>query len=173
MGNFIADHLRGNQLQVYPAGIIEGIRLHRRIDQFTDSHEEFRKSKRIFYEGFEKYSGILVDIYFDHLLARDFEKYSGKTLGEFSEAVYKVYSDHRHMLPEGSARFLDYVIKNNIYTAYSGMEGIERVLFHLSHRIGHDVRLDHSVKTFLGSEEQLTKGFEVFFRDIMSEFIKP
>jgi acyl carrier protein phosphodiesterase len=172
IGNFIADHLRGNNFSGYPPAIVEGIYLHRKIDAFTDAHTEFKKSKRIFYNGFEKYSGILVDIYFDHLLAKNFSRYSDVSLKLFSEKVYKIYTSYEQLLPKTSSGFLEYVIKNNIYHAYSGIDGIERVLFHLSHRIKHQVQLDQSVSLFKEHEKELQANFDVFFKDAVTAFLK-
>jgi acyl carrier protein phosphodiesterase len=170
IGNFIADHLRGNNFSTYPKEIIEGILLHRKIDSFTDTHSAFKASKRLFYNGFEKHSGILVDIYFDHLLAANFESYSKIPLENFSKDVYRVYSNHQHLLPASSSRFLDYVVRNNIYTGYADLESIERVLFHLSHRIRHLVALDKSVGLFLEHEKQLKENFKVFFDEALLTF---
>src|SRR5688572_18797949 len=96
VGNFIADHIRGNKYEIYSEEIISGIKLHRNIDTFTDAHHLFKESKRVFYNGFEKHSGILVDIYFDHLLAKNFEKYSSQSLSDFSQQVYRIYSEYQH-----------------------------------------------------------------------------
>jgi acyl carrier protein phosphodiesterase len=170
IGNFIADHVRGNDFKAYPKKIVEGIRLHRKIDAFTDAHPEFKKSKRIFYPGFEKYSGILVDIYFDYFLAKDFSVYSASSLEVFSKNVYNVYSSHNHILPKSSSGFLEYVIKNNIYTSYSQLQGIEKVLFHLSHRIKHNINLDESIGLFKENEPELQANFRLFFTEAALEF---
>lgn len=169
IGNFIADHV-GNNFREYPADIIEGVKLHRSIDSFTDSHEKFRESKRVFYDGYEKYSGILIDIYFDHLLARNFSRYSAVPLEEYTKEIYAIYELHRKLLPQSSLRFLEYVLKNNIYNAYATEAGIERVLYHLSHRISHGVLLNHSLALFHKNEKLLTDNFEIFFNDAMTEF---
>ena len=168
LGNFIADHVRGNHFENYSSRIVEGIHLHRRIDTFTDAHPDFKASKRVFYNGFERHSGILVDIYFDYFLGKDFEKYSGVSLHTFSENVYRVYKESEKLLPTSSSRFLDYVIRNNVYTSYSTLRGIEEVLFHLSYRIRHNVQLDESVKIFLEHEEKLQNHFDSFFKDMIS-----
>jgi acyl carrier protein phosphodiesterase len=172
VGNFIADHLRGNNFSHLPQNIVEGIQMHRKIDSFTDAHPEFKKAKRWFYNGFEKHSGILVDIYFDHLLAKSFEKYSQTNLDDFSKQVYGVYTQHSLHLPHSSSRFLDYVIKNNIYHAYADISGIERVLFHLSQRIKHQVNLNESVKIFTEHEKKLQENFDTFFNDAINTFIE-
>ena len=170
VGNFIADHLRGSQLFSFPEKIRKGIQLHREIDSFTDVHPAFRASKRLFYDGFEKHSGILVDIWFDYFLAKNFSLYSVTDLRSFSENVYRVYSDYINLMPTGSSRFLNYVIRNNIYTAYGTVEGMEKVLYHLSQRIRHNVRLDESVKLLTKNEVQLQRNFELFFSDLQKHF---
>jgi len=171
IGNFIADHLRGNDFKNYPNEIINGIYLHRKIDTFTDNHESFKASKRLFYEGYERYSGILIDIYSDHFLAKNFENYSHLPLKEFSKTVYQTYSQNQHHLPKSSSNFLEYVIKNNIYHAYSSIEGIEKVLFHLSHRIKHGVMLNESIAIYKTHEKELELNFEILFKDAIKEFL--
>ena len=87
--------------------------LHRRIDYFTDTHPLFIKSKRNFYEGFERYSSVLVDIYYDYLLAKNFEKFSDVSLDVFTKNIYVVLQKNKQYLPESALGFLNYVIKNN------------------------------------------------------------
>lgn len=170
LGNFMADHIRGNQFDHLSEDIREGIYLHRKIDEFTDKHPAFKSSKRHFYNGFERYSGVLVDIYFDHLLADNFSNYHPQSLSEFTEGVYKIYKNNNHLMPEGSNQFLSYVLSNNIYNAYGKIEGIQKVLFHLSHRINHGVMLDDSVQLFKQNEAQLKENFEIFMQDAIKEF---
>jgi acyl carrier protein phosphodiesterase len=171
LGNFIADHIRGNHFENFSEEIKKGIYLHRRIDQFTDEHPAFKQSKRIFYDGFERYSGVLVDIYFDHLLAKNFSRFAKVSLEEFTAQVYTVYQKNKDLLPEHSGKFLQYVLANNIYVAYSKIEGIEKVLFHLSHRIKHGVMLNTSVPLFLAHEQELQVLFEEFIADAHKEFL--
>ena len=170
LGNFIADHVRGNQLEGYPAGVVKGIQLHRRIDSFTDEHALFKASKRFFYERFQKYSGILVDIYFDHLLARDFQRYHQESLWSFSQKVYAIYSANQASMPEHSSRFLTYLIRNDLYRRYAEFEGITEVLKHFSMRIGHGILLDDSVLEFKQHEVGLQTNFDLFMADIQQHF---
>lgn len=170
VGNFIADHVRGNQLLAYPDEIQEGIRMHRAIDAFTDAHSEFKSCKRLFYNGFEKYSGILVDIYFDYFLASGFQNHSILSLPEFTNKTYAVYVKHRNLLPENSNRFLNYVLQNNIYNAYASKEGIEKVLYHLSQRINHGTFLNQSISLLNQNQTEMQDNFNLFFDDLKLEF---
>lgn len=171
IGNFIADHLRGNNFDHLNENVKAGIKLHRQIDTFTDAHPSFKKSKRLFYNGFERYAGVLVDLYFDHLLARDFELHHPTSLPDFAQQVYSVYQNNSNILPMHSNRFLSYVLQNNIYVAYGKEEGIERVLYHLSHRIKHGIMLNESITLYKSSENELSEHFQTFITDAKSEFL--
>lgn len=165
-GNFIADHIRGNNYEQYSPDVINGIKLHRKIDHFTDNHPDFKSAKRFFYMGFEKYSGILIDIYFDHFLAKNFHLYSEQSLSEFANSVYSIYDGYKYEMPKSSYNFYNYVLQNDIYNAYASIDGIERVLFHLSHRIKHGIFLNESIKIFKQHEIDLLSNFNQFMQDI-------
>jgi acyl carrier protein phosphodiesterase len=169
IGNFIADHIRLRQADHLPENIRRGISLHRKIDHFTDTHPLFIKSKRHFYEGFERYSGVLMDIYYDHVLARNFSKYSKVPLQEYTQNIYRILQDNSQFLPESSKRFLDYAIERNTFFEYSKIEGIELVLKHLSHRINHGIWLNESIPMFIANEKAIEQDFFEFMEDLTKE----
>lgn len=173
LGNFIADHIRGNNYEQYSPEVIDGIKLHRKIDHFTDNHPDFKAAKRFFYDGFEKYSGILIDIYFDHFLAKNFQLYSNQSLNDFTNSVYNIYDGFKDEMPKSSYNFYNYVLQNDIYNAYASIEGIESVLFHLSHRIKHGVFLNESLYLFKRHELALLSGFNQFMQDIKIHLTEP
>jgi len=170
IGNFIADHLQGNNFEGYTEGVKKGILLHRAIDTFTDSHPNFKLAKRIFYNGFEKHSGVLIDIYFDYFLAKNFHYYSPVPLSDFTKNVYCIYQQNLDVLPHSSQQFLNYVLKNNIYEAYATIEGIETVLYHLSKRIKHNIFLNESTNIFKQNEAELYQYFNLLFTDAKNKF---
>lgn len=169
VGNFIADHIKIKDTGYLPEEIRRGVILHRRIDNFTDSHPLFVKSKRNFYDGFERYSGVLVDIYYDYLLAKNFSKFSDIDLKPFTQNLYVVLQNNREHLPISSIGFLDYVIKNNTFYEYSKIEGIELVLKHLSYRINHGIFLNESLPLFLANEKSIEVDFMEFLPDLIKE----
>lgn len=169
VGNFIADHIKLADAGHLPPEIKQGVLLHRRIDYFTDTHPLFIKSKRNFYNGFERYSGVLVDIYYDYLLAKNFNNFSEVKLDVFTKRVYSVLQNNEQHLPESSKGFLNYVLKNNTFYEYSKIEGIELVLKHLSYRINHGVLLNESLPLFLQHEKSIEEDFLKFFEDLMND----
>ncbi len=76
IGNFIADHIVGNKFQQYSDAIQKGIMLHREIDTYTDAHAIVRRSKRRLNERYRHYNGVIIDIFYDHFLAVNWNTYS-------------------------------------------------------------------------------------------------
>ena len=75
IGNFMADSIRGHSYDVYPMEIQKGILLHRSIDSFTDMHPIYRQSKHRLHEKYGHYSGVIMDIFYDHFLAKNWKTY--------------------------------------------------------------------------------------------------
>lgn len=172
VGNFIADHIKLSQTDSLPELIRKGVLIHRKIDSITDSHPLFVRNKRHFYNGFERYSGVLLDIYFDYLLAKNFHLFSDAGLEAYTQNIYQVLNNNRQYLPNSSERFLQYVLKNNTFFEYSKIEGIELVLKHLSYRINHGVWLNESLPIFLEQENKIEVDFKDFMGDLITEIKK-
>ncbi len=169
LGNFIADHIKGNNYKEYPNEIINGILLHRKIDTFTDQHQQFKLAKRFFYDGFEKYSGILIDIYFDYFLAKNFTDYCTINLPSFTKQVYSIYDDFKGEMPKSGQNFFNYILKTDLYNTYANIDGIEKVLLHLSYRIKHGILLNESIKIFIQNEKELFNCFTILINEITAE----
>ncbi|MGB3774600.1 MAG: DUF479 domain-containing protein, partial [Leeuwenhoekiella sp.] len=76
IGNFIADGIKGSKYKQFPIPIQKGILLHRSIDAYTDAHHLVRKSTKRLHPHYHHYSGIIVDIFYDHFLAKNWSSYS-------------------------------------------------------------------------------------------------
>lgn len=166
VGNFIADSMHGNNFSGLPAGIVRGIMLHRKIDSFTDAHPVYRSSKHRFRKDFDKYSGVLMDIIYDHFLAKNFDRYSPVPLQDYATGIYKVLQDNFDFLPENAKRFYGYMTERNILFHYSTLEGIETVLTHLSHRIRHRYELQLAMPILEREYEEIETEFGVFFEEL-------
>ena len=99
IGNLLPDILPAPVLASLSAEFQPGISMHYRIDAFTDAHPVVRQSVRRFTPPFRRFGGILTDLFYDHFLARDWAKYSGEPLREFTESVYMSFTDYRDRLP--------------------------------------------------------------------------
>src|SRR5436189_5327232 len=98
IGNFIADFVKGKKKDEYPGKIKQGIELHRAIDDFTDHHEITGRSKDRLRTKYGKYSGVIVDLYYDHFLAANFSDYHASSLQDFSRYTYSVLKENWNVL---------------------------------------------------------------------------
>jgi len=146
VGNLSADFFKGNKgIKELPEGIQAGIRTHRRIDAFTDTHEVVKESKRRLYPHYSKYSSAIVDIYYDHLLANNWAKYSEESLEDFAEKQYKILEKYEAHLPERLRQRLPSMMQHNWLIGYRDMEGITTTFKYFAKRIksGLDISQAH------------------------------
>ena len=94
IGNFIADHVKGKAYFDYPATIQKVILLQRKIDDFTDHHPLFKKNVTLLFPQFRHYSRVIVDMFFDHFLAAQWEFYHPDPLEDFSRQFYLLMQEY-------------------------------------------------------------------------------
>ena len=168
IGNFIADSIQGNRFEGLTANIIKGITLHRKIDVFTDTHPIFLTSKYRFRKDFDKYSGVLTDIFYDHFLAKNFSLYSSLSLQQHADNIYDLLKNNHNYLPEPAKRFYTYMTERNVLFYYSSLVGIEIVLTHLSDRIRNRYELQLALPILQNNYEEIEQEFFIFFDDLMA-----
>ena len=166
IGNFIADSIQGNRFEGLTEGIIKGITLHRKIDTYTDAHPVFLTSKHRFSKDFDKYSGVLMDIIYDHYLAKNFEQYSPISLQKYADGVYNILKNNYDFLPEHAKRFYGYMTERNTLFHYSSIEGIQTVLTHLSSRIRNRFELQLAIPILEANYKEIEEEFFIFFDDL-------
>ncbi|WP_201982000.1 acyl carrier protein phosphodiesterase [Hymenobacter rubidus] len=164
LGNFMADSVPGKQLESYPPAVQTGIRLHRAIDTFTDQHPVVRRStQRLREAGYGKYAGVISDMFLDHFLARNFEKFSSEKLPEFTRRVYALLTQHQAELPPRVQQFLPYMVQHNWLVGYAELEGIRRALGGLSRRAtagsGMETAVDELQANYAGYEADFWEYF--------------
>ena len=168
IGNFIADSIQGNRFEGLTEGIIKGITLHRKIDTYTDAHPVFLTSKHRFSKDFDKYSGVLMDIIYDHYLAKNFDQYSPLSLQEHADGIYDILKNNYDFLPEHAKRFYGYMTERNILFHYSSIEGIQTVLTHLSSRIRNRFELQLAIPILEANYKEIEEEFFIFFDDLQA-----
>lgn len=100
VGAILGDFVKADAVDGFDPVIAREIRLHWRVDAFTDGHEVTRSLKQRFDAGHRRFAGIVLDLYFDHLLARAWPRYGDVTLPAFCARVYAGFGKWRHALPE-------------------------------------------------------------------------
>ena len=163
----MADHIRGKKYREYPESIQKGILLHRAIDTFTDTHPITRTSSKRLHNRYSHYSRVIVDIYYDHFLARNWEAYSEKPLRSFTEEFYDVLEGHYEILPEGVKRFMPYMIADNWLLSYAEMEGIAQVLMGMNRRTQFKSGMDRAIEELHDHYDAFQWEFEQFFEELI------
>lgn len=172
MGNLMADLVKGCDLSHLTLGVEQGVRLHRRVDSFTDSHPVVQRSIRRISARWGWYSGILMDVYFDHILAMKWNRWSDVPLRTFVDRIHGSLTQSIDLAPEGGREMIGKLIETDRLYSYSTAEGIHEALFHLSRRIRErmperDVHLEQAMPDLQANLPALTEDFEFFFPDLI------
>jgi acyl carrier protein phosphodiesterase len=171
IGNFIGDYVKGKEYLYYPEKMREGILLHRYIDTFTDKHPITKKSRQRLSPEYDKYSGIVIDIFYDYILASEWDKHYSGSLEEFVDDVYDILKRYYFTLPQGIKNWFPNFLRNNWLVTYSNIEGIELVLHRMSSRTSLPERTDYAIKVLKEQEQEIRDEFNVFF-SIIKEYVK-
>ncbi len=168
IGNFIGDFVKGRQFSHFDLGIQRGIHMHRDIDQFTDSHDVVRGSKSLLTKKYRHYAGVIVDIFYDHYLAKNWSEYHPEALLPFTLRVYKIFEKYNKILPPRVNEMLKYMVPNNWLYNYSFIEGIQKVLTGMAHRTKFESRMEYAVADLEMHYEQFENDFRLFFPDLIN-----
>jgi acyl carrier protein phosphodiesterase len=164
VGNFIGDFVKGRQaLEQFEPEIIRGIQLHRAIDEFTDSHPIVTKSKNRLRPKYRHYSGVIVDIFYDHLLAKNWDLFHTEILPDYAEMAYGVIQDNHSILPEEVKFMMPHMIRGNWLVNYAKLDGIERALSGMARRTRYESKMDESVAELKEFYPEFTNEFLEFF----------
>lgn len=166
IGNFIADHLNGNKYDHFHPEIQKGIKLHRYIDSYTDAHEIVRVSKRRLHERYRHYDGVIIDIFYDYFLAKNWSKYSAIPLDVFSQGVYRLLDQNDAILPSKTKELLPYMKQYDWLTNYQYLNGIEHVLNGMNRRTKGKSQMHLAIKDLTLLSAEFEKDFTNFFEDL-------
>lgn len=125
LGNFIGDYVKGKNYLQYPADIQKGILMHRQIDAFTDSNIHWKSIREIIRPIYQKYSGVIADLFVDHFLAAKWSLFSDITLAQQSKWAYAVMLKNFNILPSRVQHFIPYLIQHRRLQSYATCEGLQ------------------------------------------------
>ena len=167
IGNFMADGIHGKHFDTFPIAIQKGIILHRSIDTFTDAHPIFRQSTKRLHANYHHYSGIIVDIFYDHFLAKNWSNYSDERLEDYSQRFYQSLRDNYDDLTPKTQKMMPYLIEHNWLLSYQTIEGIESVLTKMDTRMKLDSNMRFSVAELKTYYSDFESEFTAFFATLI------
>lgn len=167
LGGMLGDFVHGQpDPALYPPRVIAGIRLHRAIDVHTDAHPEVLAAKALLPSPHRRYAGILLDMWFDHCLARDFPRWSGQPLLPYSDALRALLWRGDALLPPALRRFRGYMDFHQLPAGYADRTVLGQALAGIGQRLSRANPLDSALPVLLAREAELQQHFEAFFPEL-------
>ena len=167
IGNFMADHIKGNKYKTYAIDLQKGILLHRQIDSFTDAHEIVRKSKRRLHDRYGLYRGVVIDIFYDHFLAKNWQDYSDVPLEVYTQNFYTNLTQNFEVLPDKIKYMSKYLIRDDWLLSYAKLEGIQKVLEGMNRRTSDRAQMDLAINDLEDHYAAFENDFQKFFKELM------
>lgn len=166
VGQMLGDFLEPGWKQTIPARVQAGVRLHQQIDHFTDTHELFGVSRRRLPQPYRRYGGVIIDVFYDHILARRWDAISpDEDLPTFVARAYATLERRHADLTQRLQRTLPAIVRYDWLTAYQEIDGISRALRGLSRRLSFENPMAEAAQ-FL---ERDYSGYEADFIDFFPE----
>ncbi|MCB2207712.1 MAG: DUF479 domain-containing protein [Bacteroidetes bacterium] len=167
LGNFIADAVKGKKFLDFRQDIQTGILLHRQIDTYTDSHALFKQSVSRVRKDFGRYSAIVMDIFYDHFLARNWKHYHEDELAVFAAHVYGILGRNVLILPSRTKRLLPFLVSQNWLTSYAQFDGLKQVFSGMDRRTGGISGMDKAVDVIRQNYDDLYADFKDFYPELI------
>jgi acyl carrier protein phosphodiesterase len=169
IGNLMADGIRGKHFESYPLEIQKGIILHRFIDTYTDAHLVFRQSTKRLHEKYHHYAGVIVDVFYDHFLAKNWSHYSDEKLELYVARFYQSLQDNYEFLSERTKGMMPYMINQNWLVSYQTTEGINRILTQMDNRTKNESKMRFATHELIEYYTDFEQEFTTFFEDLKEQ----
>ncbi|GAB4378108.1 MAG: acyl carrier protein phosphodiesterase [Salibacteraceae bacterium] len=169
VGNFIADSVKGRQYDRLHQDIASGVLLHRKIDTFTDENAGVKELKKVMYPALGKYSGVALDVIFDHILAKNWPAYSAQLLPEFERQCLQLLAEHLALMPARSQRFFHYMVERNILSGYADLKTLKKVFEGMDSRTPFPSNMHRAVDLYNRHQSTFDHVFEAFFPQLVNQ----
>lgn len=166
VGNFIADFVKGKQINDFEDGIMMGILLHREIDFFTDSHPLVKAGQSYLRPKFGHYSTVITDIFFDYFLIKHWEEFSSIPLEAFIQETFETLDSYEEIFPPRFANMYYWMRQDNWLLAYGSVEGIQSALTGMSKRTKFNSKMEEAHLALVEREKEFDVIFLAFFKDL-------
>ncbi|HEY4366912.1 MAG TPA: ACP phosphodiesterase [Steroidobacteraceae bacterium] len=172
LGNLLADIVKGSAREGMNEDFLRGIRRHQAIDSFTDSHPVVRRSRARVESVQRRFSGIVVDVFYDYLLATSWDRYSSEPLASFTAAFYADIETARVVLPQEAQATVERMIRRDMLGSYTQVEAVRHALRRVSMRLAarweRPFELEVSVVDLQNHHDAFAADFAEFFPQLQA-----
>lgn len=164
LGNFLGDFVNKSLENEFEYSIRQGIFMHKKLDTFTDSHPDFFRSRKRISSINRRLSGVLIDIFYDHYLAKNWHEYSSISLAEYADNFYNILEKFSYCLPDKLTKRMPYIIEENWLLSYRDISGIERTVERIAKRFSNTRHpLVNPIDELINNYESLENDFRCFY----------
>jgi len=163
LGNLLPDLVGAGELGAFSGDFARGIDCHRQIDRFTDAHPVVMESKKRLRPAFGKLAGVAVDVFYDHVLARDWRRFASVPLGHFACEVYDGIMKTIDRVPGHARVRLERMCSDDWIETYSRVSGVQYALHRIGSRLRTPLDLGEAVHALHDQGDLLADDFCVFF----------
>ncbi|GAB4258414.1 MAG: acyl carrier protein phosphodiesterase [Vicingaceae bacterium] len=171
IGNYLADDYKGKSYLKLPEEIKKGVVLHRTIDDLTDKHALVLEAKNRLREDLGKFTGVALDVFFDHFLAKHWQKFHQKPLNNYSTDIYELLNKHKTYYSTLNKKKLYYMSTFDWLKSYAHITGVKIALNGLSKRTIQPNTLKSSHKVLKNHYDFIEDIFMEFFPDLEQEIL--
>lgn len=171
VGNLWPDFVKGKPPADLPDELLIGIRTHHRVDRFTDTHPVVNVTIQRLRDAIGRYSPIIADVFYDHILARQWDDYHRVPLNRFVARAQEQLQKGRTWMPPRMQRDVDRLIEQDRLMSYRSLEGIaqtlDRMSAYMAHRFNRPVNLHPALAVLQSQRDEFTRDFQAFFPDLI------
>jgi acyl carrier protein phosphodiesterase len=167
-GGLEGDYYKGPLRGELPDAIERGVRLHRAVDAYTDSHPLIAQLRRELPGGLRRYAGILIDLSFDHFLSKYWENYCDIPLPQFNAGVYRTLQSQQHALSFGSRRMLARLVEYDLLGLYLDWDAVPASAARIGQRLRRSNPLADVGPQLTPARGLLEQAFLDFYPDLLA-----
>jgi acyl carrier protein phosphodiesterase len=169
--NLYGDFIKGTHLSHLPEVIQRGIQLHRSIDHFIDNHPVIRALLPVLRTDLPKVAGIAVDIFLDHLMAKNWKLFHPQPLGDYLQAVYRSFDLGNPDYSSDYLTFLRHLVQRNWISNYPSLEAVDKMSRSIASQLSFPNKLADGKAVFLIHENAITEAFFEYMRAANEHFL--
>ncbi len=170
VGNMLGEYVKGRVERFEHPGITDrvrtGIQMHRAVDAFSDRHPAVRRSKQVLAPDYGKLSGVIVDMFYDHVLARRWIEYHPQPLSAFTQDVYRTLRSHLHRMPLALHPLVHAMTRGDWLQEYASQHGIDRALRGMAARRRVAAPIGTAGRQLAEHFDRFSRDFEEFLPDL-------
>lgn len=171
LGNLMGDFVRDVRIEALPQEVQLGIKNHKEVDRFTDSHASVKQLKKRFSRERRRFAGIVLDVTFDYFLAKHWAQFSRQGFQEFIDYCYSSLRQQQHLMPARMRNKVNWMISSDLLGTYTTLDGIDRSLNGISARMRFENRLKGAIEEVVMNYHEVEKVFLDFFQELRDYLI--